>query len=165
MMLRNKKVVIRPAINSSKYSSQSDKFFLLFLAGLMFYVYNYENQLFNKDIVLYNSSSVIVREEPIVNVSVRVIPKPDILFYSPNQYLADNLTDNKLVLESLLFSLETVQNRTDAMLLFAENLAYMANNEKNTLVIVREFCSGKELEPVVYYSRPVDEILETYLIW
>ena len=165
MMLRNKKVVIRPAVNSSEYSGQTAKFFVLFLAGLMCYVYNYENKLFNTDIVLYNSTSMIVKEEPLVNISVRVVPKPDILFYSPNQYLADNLTDNKLVLESLLFSLETVQNRTDAMLLFAENVSYMANNEKNTLVIVREFCSGKELEPVVYYSRPVDEILEAYLIW
>ena len=164
-MLRNKKVVSRPALDkSADYSGQNVRFFLLFLAGLMCYVYNYENRLFGKDIIVYNPD-VFVAEEPMANISVRVVPRPDILFYSPNQYLADNLTDNKLVLESLVFSLETIQNRTEAMLLFAENVAYMANDQKNTLVLVREFCSGHELEQVVYYSRPVEEVLEVYLVW
>jgi hypothetical protein len=159
MMLRNKKVVYRPAqARSDNHNVQNLKLLSLFIVGIMCYVYNYESNTFTNDVVLYN---------PVANITLpaRIVIKPDILFYSSNGYAISNLTHNKWLLETMLFSLDTYENRKDAMLSFAESVEYLSKVNKNVLVIVREFTGAIESEPVIYYKRPTEEIIEVYLLW
>jgi len=165
MMLRNKKVVYRPA--QARYDDQRVQHFKLlslFIVGIMCYVYNYECNHFTNDVVLYNP---VISDDLQANITLpaRIVIKPDILFYSSNGYAISNLTHNKWLLETMLFSLDTYENRKDAMLSFAESVEYLSKVNKNVLVIVREFTGVIESEPVIYYKRPTEEIIEVYLVW
>ena len=166
MMLRNKKVVIRPVVikeNREKNENiQSLKLFVLFCVGIMCYVYNYESQ----NVGLFsNNTKVIFTNTAITTVPVKVIPKPDILFFSSNDHLVYNLSNHKQALQNVLVNLDSLPNRTQSMIFFAENVAKISRLEKNIMVLVYEFTGGKMLEPIVYYNRPIQEVVKVFVVW
>jgi len=165
MMLRNKKVVVRPVVikeNIEKNENiQSLKLFVLFCLGIMCYVYNYDNH----SQTLVNNNKVILSSTAMTTVPVKLIPKPDILFFGSNEYLVYNLSNHKQSLQNILVNLDSLTNRTQSMIFFAENVAYLSRLEKNIMVLVYEFSGGNIMEPVIYYHRPVEEIVKVFVVW
>jgi len=164
MMLRNKKVVVRPVVTKENRECneniQEFKLFVLFLVGIMCYVYNYDNHRPTE----YNNK-VIVSSNAITTIPVKVIPKPDILFFGTNEYLVYNLSNHKNTLQNVLVHLDSLSNRTQSMFFFAENIAIISQMEKNIMVLVYEYSGGNMLEPIVYYHRPILEVLKVFVVW
>ena len=181
MLLRNNKVVTRPVViretktikENKNENMLSLKFIVLFFLGIMGYVYNYEvphhdkiniSSNFSKDYEV-SVSPIIVNLTVNTSVPIKIVPKPDILFFSSNEYLTYNLSSHKEVLQNLLFQYDDILNRTQSMIFFAEHIAKLTGLEKNILVLVYEFSGGQSMEPIVYYHRPVEEIIKVFVVW
>jgi hypothetical protein len=166
MLLRNKKVVTRPIVikENQNENIQCLKLFVLFSLGIMCYIYNYESPGVMNGSVL-SVSKVVGNDTAIITVPAKVVPKPDILFFGSNEYLVYNLSNHKQVLQNILVNLDSLHNRTESMIFFAKNVAYMSRIEKNIMVLVYEFTGGRMMEPVVYYNRPTEEIVKVFVVW
>jgi len=181
MLLRNNKIVTRPVvIRENKTINENEnknmlslKLFVLFFLGIMGYIYNYEVPQYNNIYIeANNSNNYEVSVSPIIvnltintSVPIKIVPKPDILFFGSNEYLTYNLSTYKEVLQNLIFQYDDISNRTQSMIFFAEHIAKLSGIEKNILVVVYEFSGGQTLDPVVYYHRPIEEIIKVFVVW
>ena len=170
-MLRSKKTVHRPACDDVPIQKQKQlgKFFIALYFGLMCNLFIYQsNYNYNKkELIVFELSDLYDTNSSknmpfIYSLMVKPVPKPDIFVFSPNTNLTNNITEFKPILEKLLVSSD--YNRTESLWLFAKNISRLTH-PKNVLIMFREFSGSIELEPVIYYTRPVDEIAEIYIIW
>ncbi len=168
-MLRSTKIVYRPEpietrINQPK---QFGRFFLALYIGLMCNLLIYQNHFTKNELIIFEPNNDLYNlnnnysENISYSLVVKPVPKPDIVVFSQNANFSTKIMESRSILEKMVSS---DYNRTETLLGFAENISKLSNN-KNTLIMFREFSGGIEIEPVIYYNRPVSEIAEIYIIW
>ena len=164
-MLRSKKIVYRPEHIDTRISQpkQLGTFLFALYFGLTCNLIMYQNHFTKNELSIFEPRSDLykVNNDYSVNVSyslvVKPFPKPDIVVFSQNGNISTKILESKPILEKIVLS---DYNRTDALLEFAKNL-----NNRNTLIMFREFLAGIELDKVIYYTRPVVDIAEIYILW
>ncbi len=167
-MLRSTKIVYRPEqietrINKPK---QLGRFLFALYIGLMCNLLMYQNHFTKNELIIFEpSSDLYIVNNYSENISyslvVKPVPKPDIVVFSQNANFSTKIMESRFILEKIVSS---DNNRTETLLGFAKNISELSNN-KNTLIMFREFSDGFEMDPVIYYTRPVSEIAEIYIIW
>jgi len=124
------------------------------------------------NLLMYSSTNLHQRPSIILNVSnasadlsLKAAPKPCMYIKSSNNTFSDRVKNAWPFLERQYLANDSVHNRTVALNDFAKKVAYVANNEKNIMVSVREFVIGIELPTVTFYNRPVLDFIEVNLLW
>ena len=164
-MLRSTKIVYRPELIETRINQpkQLGRFLIAMYVGLMCNFLIYQNHLPKNELIIFEPHNDLYNlnnnysENISYSLVVKPVPKPDIVAVSQNTNFSTKIMESRPILEKILSS---DYNRTETLLGFAENLNY-----KNTLIMFREFLDGTELEQVIYYTRPVSEIAEIYIIW
>ncbi len=164
-MLRSKKIVYRPEHIDTRISQpkQLGTFLFALYFGLTCNLIMYQNHFTKNELSIFEPRSDLykVNKDYSGNISyslvVKPFPKPDIVVFSQNGNISTKIMESRPILEKIVLS---DYNRTDALLQFAKNL-----NNRNTLIMFREFLGGIELDQVIYYTRPVIDIAEIYIIW
>ncbi len=158
MMLRNKKVIERP---TSTNTDRMSHFIMAF--GLCVFCN-----------LLMHSSPNLHRRPPIVlnvsnassDLSLKAPPKPGLYIHSSNNTFSHRVQNAWPFLERQYLATDSHPNRTVALGDFAKKVAFIANQEKNIMVSVREFVNGLELPPTVaFYHRPVFDFVEVNVLW
>jgi hypothetical protein len=157
MMLRNKKVIERP---TSTNTNRMSHFIMAF--GLCVFC----------NLLMYSSPNLHRRPSIVLNVSnasadlsLKAAPKPGMYVFSSNNTFSDRVKNAWPFLERQYLLTDSVPNRTVALGDFAKKVAFVANNEKNVMVSVHEFISGRALPTVAFYNRPVLDFVEVNLLW
>ena len=164
-MLRSTKIVYRPEpietrINQPK---QLGTFLFVLYIGLMCNLLIYQNHFTKNELIIFepNNDLYNLNKNYSENISyslvVKPLPKPDIVVVSQNANFSTKIMESRPILEKIVSS---DYNRTETLLAFAKNI-----NNRNTLIMFREFSDGIEVDQVIYYTRPVSEIAEIYIIW
>jgi hypothetical protein len=157
MMLRNKKVIERP---TSTNADRMTHFIMAF--GLCVFC----------NLLMHSSPNLQRRPSAVLNasnasadLSLKAAPKPGMYIVSSNNTFSNRVKNAWPFLERQYLATDSVQNRTTALGDFAKKVAFIANNEKNIMVSVREFMNGLELPTVAFYNRPVFDFVEVNLLW
>jgi hypothetical protein len=158
MMLRNKKVIERP---TSTNTDRMSHFIMAF--GLCVFC----NLLMQSSPNLHRRPTIVlnVSNASSSDLSLKAAPKPGIYIFSSNNTFSDRVKNAWPFLERQYLSTDSQPNRTVAIGDFAKKVAFVANNEKNIMVSVREFVSGLELPTVAFYNRPVFDFVEVNVLW
>ena len=164
-MLRSTKIVYRPELIETRINKpkQLGTFLFALYFGLMCNLLIYQNHFTKNELIIFEPRSDLynVNKNYSENISyslvVKPVPKPDIVVVSQNANFSTKIMESRPILEKIVSS---DFNRTDTLLAFAKNIS-----NGNTLVMFREFSGGIEVDQVIYYTRPVSEIAEIYIIW
>jgi len=169
MMLRSTKIVYRPELIETRINKpkQLGRFLVALYIGLMCNLLMYQNHFTKNELIIFEPRSDLynVNKAYSENISyslvVKPVPKPDIVVVSQNTNFSTKIMESRPILEKIVSS---DNNKTDTLLAFAKNISNVSNY-KNILIMFREFSGGIEVDQVIYYTRPVSEIAEIYIIW
>ena len=167
-MLRSTKIVYRPELIETRMNQPKQLGIFLFtlyfglMCNLLMYQHFTKNELiiFEPNNDLFNVTTHYA-ENISYSLVVKPLPKPDIVVVSQNANFSTKIMESRPILEKIVSS---DYNRTETLLAFAKNISNLSNN-RNTLIMFREFSDGIEVDQVIYYTRPVSEIAEIYIIW